>query len=456
MSLLVSRTAISWFLLASDLIGSIICFHLAFLIRLNHFLPLNSPLLYGMIFLIILGLYIADTYKLEVQIAGLWAPARVLLSLGVTFCGISSLIYFAGWWGKTPIVGHGILLLSVLLFAIWALSCRWLTSHWLKMTLENTRWLVMGNPQKATQLEKDYRRFHPVTEFIYADNFDLEVESVSANLSGLYPDLKTRSILPWSGILIDDEIAPIPDSTIRQLMSLRLQGIYIYKFSEFYEKFWRKIPPSCIKEDWFAFTSGFSLFHQPINLKLKRLFDLLGSVSLLVLTVPVMGAIALAIILDSPGSIFYHQVRSGLNGRPFKLHKFRSMVQDAEKMGIQWAAQQDTRLTRVGKWLRLTRLDELPQLWNVLKGQMSLIGPRPERPEFDSPLRDAIAYYDIRYLVKPGITGWAQVNYPYGASVEDAYQKVAYDLYYIKNYSLLLDAAIVFKTLRVILLGKGR
>ncbi len=456
MSILVSRTAIPWFLLVSDLIGLIICFQLAFLIRLNCFLALNSPLLYGIIFLIILGLYIADTYKLEIQIAGLWAPARVLLSLGVTFCGISSLIYLAGWWGKTPIVGRGILSLSLLLFAIWALSCRWLTSRWLKITLDGTRWLVMGNPQKATQLEKDYRLFHPATEFIDANALDLAVELDSSDVSPLYLYSKTRSTLPWSGILIDDEIDSMPDSTIRQLMSLRLQGIYIYKFSEFYEKFWGKIPPSCIKEDWFAFTSGFSLFHHPINLKLKRIIDLLGASALLILSAPVMLAIALVIVLDSPGSIFYHQVRTGLNGRPFKLHKFRSMVQDAEKLGIQWAEQQDARLTRVGKWLRLTRLDELPQLWNVLKGQMSLIGPRPERPEFDSHLRGSIAYYDIRYLVKPGITGWAQVNYPYGASVEDAYQKVAYDLYYIKNYSLLLDAAIVFKTLRVILLGKGR
>jgi lipopolysaccharide/colanic/teichoic acid biosynthesis glycosyltransferase len=132
------------------------------------------------------------------------------------------------------------------------------------------------------------------------------------------------------------------------------------------------------------------------------------------------------------------------------------MYQDAEKRGAQWAGKQDPRITKVGRWLRLTRIDELPQIVNVLRGEMSLIGPRPERPEFDLKLREEIPYYDLRYLVKPGITGWAQVMYPYGSSVEDAYEKLAYDLYYIKNYSLALDLAIFFKTIRVVILGKGR
>jgi lipopolysaccharide/colanic/teichoic acid biosynthesis glycosyltransferase len=166
--------------------------------------------------------------------------------------------------------------------------------------------------------------------------------------------------------------------------------------------------------------------------------------------------VALAIKLDSPGPIFYSQQRTGLNGKTFKVHKFRSMYQDAEKRGVQWAQERDPRITRVGYWLRLMRIDELPQVWNVVKGEMSLIGPRPERPQFDAQLKEAIPYYDIRYLVKPGITGWAQVLYPYGASIEDAYEKLSYDLYYIKNYSIWLDIAIFFKTIRVVLLGKGR
>jgi exopolysaccharide biosynthesis polyprenyl glycosylphosphotransferase len=178
---------------------------------------------------------------------------------------------------------------------------------------------------------------------------------------------------------------------------------------------------------------------------------------MLLLLSPVMIVAAIAVKLDSPGPVFYSQMRNGCHRNPFWVRKFRSMYQDAEQRGgAQWAQKSDPRITRVGNVLRLTRIDELPQIWNVLTGEMSLIGPRPERPQFDEKLAEAIPYYNLRYLVKPGITGWAQVMYPYGASVEDAYEKLSYDLYYIKNYSIWLDLAIGFKTIRVVLLGKGR
>src|SRR5262249_29655017 len=163
------------------------------------------------------------------------------------------------------------------------------------------------------------------------------------------------------------------------------------------------------------------------------------SFALMVALSPLMLVTAIAIKLDSKGPVFYRQSRTGLNGVTFILYKFRTMVEDAEKSGARWAEENDPRVTRVGRFLRATRIDELPQLWNVLLGQMSFIGPRPERPDFNSELEAAIPYYDLRHLVKPGITGWAQVLYPYGASVEDAREKLQYDLYYIKNYSVMLD-----------------
>jgi exopolysaccharide biosynthesis polyprenyl glycosylphosphotransferase len=260
----------------------------------------------------------------------------------------------------------------------------------------------------------------------------------------------------WSGVLIDDTVENLSNEMIRELMEMRLRGVYVYSLADFCEQYWQKIPPSYIQDDWFAFTSGFSILHNRVNIKLKKIIDKVAAGLLLILTLPLLILVAIAIKLDSPGAIFYSQVRTGLNGKKFKVYKFRSMCQNAEQQGIQWAKKRDPRITRVGFLLRLTRIDELPQIWNVLKGDMSLVGPRPERPEFDLQLREEIPYYDVRYLVKPGITGWAQVCYPYGSSVEDAYQKVAYDLYYIKNYSLLLDLKIAFKTLRVVILGKGR
>jgi exopolysaccharide biosynthesis polyprenyl glycosylphosphotransferase len=188
----------------------------------------------------------------------------------------------------------------------------------------------------------------------------------------------------------------------------------------------------------------------------KRLFDIgLASLFLLVLW-PFMVLTALAVILESGRPALYHQLRVGLNGSTFRIYKFRSMYQDAEKSGKAiWAQKNDNRVTRVGAIIRNTRLDELPQLWNVLKGEMSFIGPRPERPEFVSELSRQIPYYDMRHKVKPGLMGWAQLKYPYGASVEDARNKLQYDLYYTKNQSFLMDMLIMIQTVEIVLLGKG-
>lgn len=214
-----------------------------------------------------------------------------------------------------------------------------------------------------------------------------------------------------------------------------------------------KLPLSLIDGDSFLTSSRF----QDVNiLIIKRLMDVLISILLLIFLFSLMLLVAAAIKLDSPGKIIYSQLRTGQNGKPFKIYKFRSMYEDAENDGVKWASLGDARITRIGYWLRVLRIDELPQLWNVLSGEMSLIGPRPERPEFDVKLKNVIPNYELRYLVKPGISGWAQVLYRYGASVEDSYEKLAYDLYYIKNYSLWLDLVIFFKTIAVVFGGNGR
>jgi len=258
-----------------------------------------------------------------------------------------------------------------------------------------------------------------------------------------------------SGIIVSDQ-DKLTESQLSHLMYLRLQGTSIYGLLDFYEAFFYKLPSKLLSDSWFVSSSGYRLIGDRVSLKIKRMIDVMSAITLLITFSPVIILTALAIRLDSPGAVLYSQLRSGLNRKPFKVYKFRSMYQDAETRGAQWAQEHDPRITRVGHWLRLMRIDELPQIWNVLRGEMSLIGPRPERPEFDTKLAAAIPYYDVRYWVRPGITGWAQVMYPYGASVEDAYEKLAYDLYYIKHYSLWLEWAIAFKTIRVVLLGKGR
>jgi exopolysaccharide biosynthesis polyprenyl glycosylphosphotransferase len=203
------------------------------------------------------------------------------------------------------------------------------------------------------------------------------------------------------------------------------------------------------------FSDGFSSGRE-LSMVLKRGFDLLLSAFLLILAAPIILVTAMLVKLDSPGPAFYRQVRVGRFGETFEILKLRSMRQDAEAGGAAiWAQQGDPRVTRIGRIIRLIRVDELPQLWTVLKGQMSFVGPRPERPEFVAELERQIPFYAERHMVKPGITGWAQINYPYGASLDDARHKLEYDLYYTKNYSPFLDLLIILQTMRVLLWAEG-
>jgi sugar transferase (PEP-CTERM system associated) len=241
----------------------------------------------------------------------------------------------------------------------------------------------------------------------------------------------------------------------RVLLECRLRGIRVEDWPTFYEKATGKILVTAVLPSWLIFSDGF--VRTPRTAIVKRLFDVGASLLGLMLSLPVMLLVAVAIKLESPGSILYRQPRLGQNGSVFILNKFRSMRADAERQtGPVWTTDLDPRITRVGAILRRTRLDELPQLFNVLVGHMSFIGPRPERPEFVSELRKTIPYYMERLAVKPGITGWAQVKYRYGSSVEDAVEKLQYDLYYIKNLSLFLDLLIVLNTVQVVLFARGR
>jgi sugar transferase (PEP-CTERM system associated) len=238
-----------------------------------------------------------------------------------------------------------------------------------------------------------------------------------------------------------------------QFLDCKLAGIVSSDALSFCERELGKIDISLLQPSWMLFSDGFK--YSKRRLIAKRLFDLvLASLFFLVLW-PFMLLTAIAVRLDSPGAVLYHQVRVGLNGKTFRIYKFRSMRQDAEKNGAVWAKKNDSRVTRVGAFIRNTRLDELPQLYNVLAGQMSFVGPRPERPEFVTELANQIPFYETRHKVKPGLMGWAQLKYPYGASVEDAKNKLQYDLYYTKNHSFLMDMLIMIQTVEIILLGKG-
>jgi sugar transferase (PEP-CTERM system associated) len=252
-------------------------------------------------------------------------------------------------------------------------------------------------------------------------------------------------------VALDDRRGRLP---VELLLSMKSRGIQVQDGLELYEQVTGKIPIESLRLGTLLFSSGFHLSR--FLVVYKRLASILVAVGGLILTLPLWPFIALAIKLTSPGRLFYHQKRVGKNGVIFHCHKFRSMRADAEAdIGPTWAGDEDPRITSVGRFLRTTRLDEIPQLWNVLKGEMSLVGPRPERPEFVERLKQEIPYYHLRLTVRPGITGWAQVRYRYGNSVDDAKEKLRYDLFYIKNMSPGLDALILFDTIKIILLGRG-
>ena len=221
------------------------------------------------------------------------------------------------------------------------------------------------------------------------------------------------------------------------------------------ERSLQRVPPELLSERWLLSAEGFSLQPGRWSWRVKRFFDVLGAISLLLISSPLVLIAGLAIWLEDRGPIFYSQIRSGLYGDPVRIWKLRSMRVDAEANGLQWAQQQDPRITRCGAWLRRLRIDELPQLWAVLRGDLSLIGPRPERPELELELEQEIPHYRVRHWIRPGLSGWAQVNYPYGNSVADSRIKLSYDLYYLRNAGILLDVLILIKTIRLVLRAQG-
>ncbi len=330
-------------------------------------------------------------------------------------------------------------------------SRRVVTSHALKRRI-----LVLGAGSRAARIGSlEVSRRAP--SFMCAGFIQMNAESAcvppeqiigeAADLVRLAEKTRVDEIV----VAVEDRRKEMP---VNDLLHLKLSGVNVLEFSSFWEKETGRVDLDTVHPSWMIFSDGFG--GTAATRFLKRGFDLAVSAAFLLLTLPVLVFTAIAIKLDSRGPIFYRQERVGRHGRPFMLLKFRSMVTDAERDGVpKWAGAADSRVTRVGHIIRQTRIDEIPQVFNVLLGDMSFIGPRPERPFFVQELAAKIPYYAERHRVKPGITGWAQINFPYGASVEDAKQKLEYDLYYIKNHSIFLDCIILLQTARVVLFPEG-
>jgi sugar transferase (PEP-CTERM system associated) len=251
-------------------------------------------------------------------------------------------------------------------------------------------------------------------------------------------------------VCVEDRRSVLP---VQSLLDCKTIGIEVIDGHQMYEEESGRVSIDQLRPSSLIFSTGFN--RRVLTMGFKRAVDVVIAAISLVLLMPLCILIGLLINIDSPGPVFYRQMRVGLRGQPFMIWKFRSMYSDAEKSGPRWAGKQDPRVSRVGRILRKLRIDELPQLYNVLRGEMSLVGPRPERPVFVDELRKKIPYYDIRHTVRPGVTGWAQTQFRYGSSAEDAHTKLQYDLYYVKNMTLGLDLRILTATTRVVLFGEG-
>jgi sugar transferase (PEP-CTERM system associated) len=327
-----------------------------------------------------------------------------------------------------------------------------------QLTIPKRKVVIVGNGKLAAAVANEMSRrpdlgFELMGMIAPGASRDLErhdrpmLGSIEA-LSEIVRDKNVSRII----IALDDSRGALP---ARELVRLRVKGIEIEDAHSALAALTGRVWLGAVRPSWFVFSGGFR--RSPLTVVAKRAIDIASGVVGLVLFAPVMAAIAIAIRLDSKGPVLYQQTRVGLGDTLFEVLKFRSMRTDAEKgCGAQWASESDHRVTRVGRVLRKYRLDELPQFLNVLRGEMSLVGPRPERPVFVQQLREQIQFYDERHSVRPGVTGWAQVEYTYGASVEDSYRKLEYDLFYLKNFSIFFDLVIIFRTVRIVLFGGGR
>lgn len=406
------------------------------------------PSLWFIVFLVLISLYVFGTYELDTEESRIRMISRTSMAVLVGLFTVVIFNYLLAQ-ARVDLFGRGILLGSLLIFGVIAVLYRLATLQFFYGFRSELNWLLLIEHDSLPYFEADLGRRGLLGRITF-----LTENGINGN--GHWNDLDTHLDRRWSGVICALSPKNLASEVGKNLMKAKLAGHNVMGLSQFYELHWSKVPVYMLSPEWFIAAESFNLVHHPVGLRLKRLADLLFSSILLLIFWPVMILVALAIRLESAGPIIYKQVRTGKDGRLFTMYKFRSMKVDAEKNGAQWAVENDDRVTMVGKVIRVTRLDELPQLFNVFRGDMSFIGPRPERPEFNEMLEPQIPYYNLRHLVRPGITGWAQVCYPYGASVEDAREKLQYDLFYIKYYSFVLDVIIALRTIRVVLLSRGR
>jgi sugar transferase (PEP-CTERM system associated) len=401
-----------------------------------------------------LCLYYNDFYDLTVVQSNRELIVRLLQAVGAASIILGALYFTL----PALVIGDGIFVSALLVFLVGILGWRLLFNQLTGSLKLEERILVVGTGDTARKVTRQIlaqRDFaYRVVGFIDDDRRRIGERLVNPAIVGTYEDipaLVAKHQIDRIVVGLADRRGKLP---IEELLKAKMTGVRVEDATTTYERVTGKILIDDLRPSWLIFSDGFRVSRS--TRMVKRSFDLTLAAALAIVSFPAMLLTALAIWLEDGAPVLYCQERVGENGRPFTLCKFRSMRKDAEKSGRPvWAKDGDDRITRVGGFIRKTRLDELPQLWNVVRGDMSFVGPRPERPYFVEELAREIPFYQQRHAVKPGITGWAQVKYRYGSSLEDAMEKLRYDLYYIKHLSITFDLTIVFDTVKVVLFRKG-
>jgi sugar transferase (PEP-CTERM system associated) len=395
--------------------------------------------------------FMVELYNGDKTINARERAVRISIGLALSFIMLSALYYAL----PAVKIGRGFFALSLGAFGIFQFLWHLVYTAFINSAGLARKVLVLGTglvAQKIGGIIRATNHQHVLRGYFSCDCESVAVppQDIVGNGTGLIEVVRQEK-LQKIVISLSERRGTLP---VRDILSCKLSGIEVVDAPSFYEQMTGKLLLENLRPSWLIFSDGFRI--TPAMRMYKRLFDIMAAAFGLLVVLPVLPLLVLAIRLDSEGPIFFKQTRVGEREKPFTLVKFRTMRKDAEQgIGAVWAQKDDHRVTRVGRVLRKVRIDELPQLWNVLKGDMSLIGPRPERTEFVKKLKEIIPYYSERHFVKPGITGWAQIKYPYAASVEDAIEKLTFDLYYIKNISPLLDLLIVLETVKVVLFGRG-
>lgn len=400
-----------------------------------------------------LSLYFNDAYDFWAVRRRSSLVMRVMRALGAG-CVILALSYFALPGAN---VGRGIMLIGVPVIFVFLLSWRFSADTAKLLSRGDERVLVMGTGEAGVSLVRHILK-HPeynmkVVGFLDEHGQDIGKSLVNPQIVGAVSDVEEIVARENVDRVVLSLMERRGGTPVQQLLSLKLAGVCVEDVHSCRERLSGQITLEHLSPSWLILSDGF--YKSRILLTAKRTIDILISSLILLLVSPLLPVVALAIYLETGQPIFFRQKRVGYKGAEFELLKFRSMVQDAEKDGPRWAAREDSRVTKVGRVLRKTRLDEIPQLFNVFRGEMSLVGPRPERRCFCSMLETKIPYFNLRHSVRPGLTGWAQVRFRYSASFDDAREKLALDLFYVKNLSLTVDLAVLFETAKVVLLGRG-